>query len=92
MTLYLERSNQWADLLVVLSDIDEKDESRTVSERFIRLNDNKEYGYSGSEAWNITLQDCAHVFGSGHKIRLVIAGGSHPRYIRNLGLLGRLHR
>lgn len=33
----------------------------------------------------MTLRDAAHRFVAGTRIRLLIAGGSHPQYARNLG-------
>jgi predicted acyl esterase len=32
-----------------------------------------------------TLPDTAHRFAAGHRIRLQVSGGAHPRYARNLG-------
>ena len=33
----------------------------------------------------VRLPDTAHRFKNGHRIRLQISGGAHPRYARNLG-------
>ncbi|KAH8901550.1 CocE/NonD hydrolase [Thozetella sp. PMI_491] len=68
------------DLLVMLSEVDGKGVSRTVSERYIRLDPTR-----GPEPLHLELHDCAHKFQKGNRVRLYIAGGAHPRYIRNLG-------
>lgn len=70
-----------ADLLVLLSDCHANgDYSRTISENYLRLSKDR-----GSGALTLSLTDCAHQFNKSKRIRLLIAGGSHPRYIRNLG-------
>jgi predicted acyl esterase len=33
----------------------------------------------------VTLPDTAHVFLTGHSLRLQVSGGAHPRYARNPG-------
>lgn len=40
---------------------------------------------SWSDVVTLSLTDCAHRFCKGRKMRLLVAGGSHPRCIRNLG-------
>jgi hypothetical protein len=70
-----------ADLLVLLSEVDAKGRSTSITEKYLRL-DPQRYQTATIE---LTLIDCAHRFRKGCKIRLLLAGGSHPRYIRNLG-------
>lgn len=69
-----------ADLLVVLSEVEPTGMSHSISERYLRLDSR-----DNSQPIRLTLHDCAHQFRKGNKIQLLIAGGSHPRYIRNLG-------
>jgi hypothetical protein len=69
-----------ADLLVLLSEVNAKGFSRTISEQYLRLPVDRD-----DESLCLSLTDCAHRFQKGTRIRLIIAGGSHPRYIRNLG-------
>jgi putative CocE/NonD family hydrolase len=68
-----------ADVCVRLSDVDEKGRSRNVSDGYVRL------GPDRTQPLRLDLDAVAHRFGAGHRIRLLIAGGSHPRYARNLG-------
>jgi putative CocE/NonD family hydrolase len=69
-----------ADLFVRLSDVDERGRSRNVTEGYRRLN-----GVGPAE---LRLGDTAHRFRRGHRIRLLLAGGSFPQYARSLGTGG----
>jgi putative CocE/NonD family hydrolase len=68
-----------ADVFVRLSEVDAKGRSRNVSDGYVRL------GQDRTEQLHIDLDGIAHRFRAGHRIRLLIAGGSHPRFARNLG-------
>ncbi|KAJ2974399.1 hypothetical protein NQ176_g6077 [Zarea fungicola] len=81
ITLHHSTSHPHADLLVVVSDVQASGKSRSISEVYTRLDPTR----PGQGEVTLALADCAHRFLKGHKIRLLIAGGSHPRYIRNLG-------
>lgn len=70
--------NPHADVFVRLSEVDSRGRSRNVSEGFIRRVDQ-------DPTVRITLDAIAHRFRAGTRIRLMIAGGSHPHYARNLG-------
>ncbi|MCV7226513.1 CocE/NonD family hydrolase [Mycolicibacterium komossense] len=68
------------DVFVRLSEVDPKGRSRNVSDGFQR------YTGDGDRAGlRLELDDIAYRFRAGHRIRVIIAGGSHPRYARNLG-------
>lgn len=70
--------NPHHDIFVRISEVDAKGRSRNVSDGFLRLND-----HTGPV--RLELDAVAHRFGAGSRIRLLIAGGSHPRFARNLG-------
>lgn len=70
--------NPHVDVFVRVSEVDAKGTSRNVSDGYRRLADNL-----GSVS--IELDAVAHRFSAGSRIRLLIAGGCHPRYARNLG-------
>jgi uncharacterized protein len=40
---------------------------------------------AGERTVEATLPDTAHRFGAGHRIRLQVSGGAHPRFMRNTG-------
>jgi uncharacterized protein len=69
----------WADVSVRISEVDRKGRSRNISDGYVRL------GAGHPSPVRIELDAIAHRFRSGNRIRLVVAGGSFPRYARNLG-------
>ena len=72
--------NAHADLFVRLSDVAADGRSRNITEGFVRLDPGRAAG-----PVSLRLRATAHRFVAGHRIRLVIAGGSHPQFARNLG-------
>jgi uncharacterized protein len=72
--------NPHADLFVRISEVDPKGRSRNVSEGFVRLDPRRPGG-----TVQLTLDACAHRFSAGNRIRLLVSGGSFPRWERNLG-------
>ena len=78
--LYHSSDHPYVDLLIVLSEVGTAGTSHSISERYLRLDPLRD-----ADLIHLTLHDCAHKFHKGNKIRLLIAGGSHPRYLRNLG-------
>ena len=68
-----------ADVFVRISDVDERGRSRNVGDGYRRL----EPAVAGH--LRIDLDPVAHRFPAGHRIRLTVAGGSYPRFARNLG-------
>ncbi|MBP2453050.1 putative CocE/NonD family hydrolase [Mycolicibacterium lutetiense] len=70
--------NPHHDIFVRLSEVDAKGRSRNVSDGFLRLDD-----HTGPV--RLELDAVAHRFRAGSQIRVLIAGGSHPRFARNLG-------
>jgi putative CocE/NonD family hydrolase len=67
------------DLFVRVSEVDARGRSRNVSDGYRRLTA-PEHG-----PVRIKLDAIAHRFPAGTQIRVLIAGGSHPRFARNLG-------
>ncbi|MEU2042317.1 CocE/NonD family hydrolase [Nocardia niwae] len=66
-----------SDVFVRISDVDRKGRSRTVTETYRRRR--------GSGKLALTLNDSAYLFRKGHRVRLLVAGGSFPQYSRNPG-------
>lgn len=75
--------NPHADLFVRISEVDAKGRSHNVSDGFVRLDP----GHTGPTV-ALELDAVAHRFAAGHRIRLLVAGGSFPRWERNLGTDG----
>jgi putative CocE/NonD family hydrolase len=70
--------NPYNDLFVRISEVDARGRSRNVSDGYI-------CGTPDSGNVRIELDAIAHRFRAGSRIRVLIAGGSHPRFVRNLG-------
>ena len=69
-----------ADLFVRISEVDRQGRSQNVSDGFVRLDPDHRDGIVRLE-----LDPVAHRFAAGNRIRLLVAGGSFPRWERNLG-------
>lgn len=70
--------NPHVDVFVRVSEVDARGRSRNVSDGYRRLN-------QSLGTVRIDLDQIAHRFVAGSRIRLLIAGGCHPRFARNLG-------
>jgi uncharacterized protein len=78
------RDNPHADLFVRLCDVDQRGVSRNVCDGIVRLTEATPL----SATVTVSLLGAAHRFGPGHRIRLQVAGGAHPRFLRNPGTGG----
>lgn len=72
--------NPHADVFVRLCDVDVQGRSANFSDALVRLRPSREPG-----VLRIELDPCAHLLAAGHRLRLVVAGGAHPRWARNTG-------
>ncbi|MBU8811868.1 CocE/NonD family hydrolase [Mycolicibacterium goodii] len=73
--------NPHNDVFVRISEVDAKGRSRNVTDAFRRRT-----GQVGTpEPLRLEFDAVAHRFAAGTRIRLLVAGGSHPRFARNLG-------
>ena len=70
--------NRYNDLFVRVSEVDARGRSRNVSDGYLCATPD-------SRNLCIELDAVAHRFPAGSRIRVLIAGGSHPRFARNLG-------
>jgi uncharacterized protein len=79
--LRVTRDNPNADLFVRLCDVDRRGRSRNVCDGIVRL--------TAADPLTGTVRvgmiGAAHRFGRGHRLRLQVAGGAHPRFARNPG-------
>jgi uncharacterized protein len=74
------RTDRPADLFVRISEVDPQGRSQNVSDAFLRLDPAHRDG-----TVRIELDPVAHRFAAGNRIRLLVCGGSFPRWERNLG-------
>jgi len=79
--LFIRRDNAFADVFVRLCDVDEKGRSRNICDGIVRLT----AGDPLDGRISVSMIGAAHRFGSGHRIRLQVSGGAHPRFARNPG-------
>jgi putative CocE/NonD family hydrolase len=80
--LTVTTDNPRADLFVRLSDVDARGHSVNVTDILLHRTD----AVTGSPAAvTATLTPTAHRFRAGHRIRLLLAGGAHPRFARTPG-------
>ncbi|MGB8406760.1 MAG: CocE/NonD family hydrolase [Mycobacterium sp.] len=73
--------NPYRDVFVRISEIDARGRSRNLSDGFQRLTGDSD----GSQPIRLELDAVGHRLRAGSRIRVLIAGGCHPRYARNLG-------
>jgi uncharacterized protein len=70
--------NPYVDVFVRISEVDAKGRSRNVCDGYRRLADSTDHV-------GLELDAISHRFRAGTRIRVLIAGGSNPRFDRNLG-------
>ena len=81
--LFHSRDNRFADLFVRLCDVDPEGRSRNFSDAYLRLDPAS--AAEPAQRLELRLDACAHRLPAGHRLRLQVSGGSHPRYSRNEG-------
>jgi putative CocE/NonD family hydrolase len=79
--LSVTRDNPYADLFVRLCDVDPRSRSHNVCDGIVRLTEQDPL----SGVVRVSLSGAAHRFGPGHRLRLQVSGGAHPRFARNPG-------
>jgi putative CocE/NonD family hydrolase len=77
--LHLESSTEHFDVFARLCDFDRRGRSSNVCDGIIRC------GPGTPQPVCVELWPTAYRFAAGHRIRLQVSGGSHPRFARNLG-------
>ncbi|MBJ3783337.1 CocE/NonD family hydrolase [Devosia sediminis] len=74
-----------ADFFVRLNDVAPDGVSRNICDGFVRVTPETPRDADGRWRLTIPLHATAHTFLPGHRLRLLVASGAHPRYARNLG-------
>jgi putative CocE/NonD family hydrolase len=77
--LAYETDNPDFDVFVRLSEVDAQGRSRNVSDGFGRFHS------APDGPIRLELDPVAHRFSTGSRLRVLVAGGCHPRFARNLG-------
>ncbi|AGZ44857.1 CocE/NonD family hydrolase [Actinoplanes friuliensis] len=79
--LYASGSTGHFDLFVRVCDVDPADRSVNVCDGFVRLTPD----HADADPVRVVLGAAGHRFAAGHRIRLQVSGGAHPRFVRNYG-------
>ena len=85
--LHLISDNACCDVFARLCDVDTRGRSRNLTDQIVRSAPGQVTPGVAREV-SIPLTGVSHVFGPGHRIRLQVSGGAHPRFARNLGTDG----
>ena len=84
--LYVTSSSQFTDFFVRVCDVHPDGRSINVCDGLRRLQpSDPAAGDDGVRRVPIALWDTAYRFAAGHRIRVQVSSGAHPRYARNLG-------
>jgi putative CocE/NonD family hydrolase len=85
--LAIRSDRENTDFFVCLCDVDGRGRARQVSDGYLRLRSGRPAGdATGVRHINLECWPTAYRFRKGNRIRLIVAGGAHPRFARNLGL------
>jgi putative CocE/NonD family hydrolase len=84
--LWAAASSDYFDLFARVCDVDSEGRSWNVCDALARVApDRFERGADGAWRVGFDLWPIAHRFAAGHRIRLQVSSGAHPRYARNPG-------
>jgi putative CocE/NonD family hydrolase len=85
-TVHVRCDRAHFDLFLILCDVDKQGRPLHVSDGYLRLTpDLFPPDADGVRRIDLSCWPTAYRFRAGHRIRLIVASGAHPRYVRNLG-------
>lgn len=85
VTLYVASSLEHTDFFARLCDVDAGGRSFNICDQLVRITPKREREPDGGYRLELPLHATAHRFAAGHRVRLQVSSGAHPRYARNLG-------
>jgi putative CocE/NonD family hydrolase len=87
VALYARASEPHFDLFARVCDVDPEGASWNVCDALASVAPGRFEGPDATGAWRVEfdLWPIAHRFAAGHRIRLQVSSGAHPRYVRNPG-------
>lgn len=83
--IYARASSPNADLFVKLCDVDENGRSTNICDGYVHKTTGDPAVPDDIWRLNFKLHATAHTFLRGHRLRLIVCSGAHPRYARNTG-------
>jgi hypothetical protein len=84
-TVHVRTDLGHADVYVRLCDVDDKGGSRNVTDGLVRLRPGTPADADGVVTVEVPLDPTAYRFRRGHSLRVQVAGGAFPRFVRNHG-------
>jgi hypothetical protein len=84
--LFARASADWFDLFARVCDVDAAGVSRNVTDGLVSVAPDR-FERDDDGVWRVPVRlwPIGHRFAAGHRIRLLVASGAHPRYGRNPG-------
>jgi uncharacterized protein len=84
--LHVRSTLEHTDFFVRLCDVEPSGKSLNICDGLMRLTPSQwRRGDDGVGTLEVALWPAAHVFRRGHRIRVQVSSGAHPRFARNLG-------
>jgi hypothetical protein len=89
--LRVRGSSPYFDVFARLCDVDAAGHSWNVCDGLLRIGTGAGAdggGSAGAGGWaeiEVPMSSTAHRFAAGHRVRLQVSGGAHPRFARNTG-------
>jgi uncharacterized protein len=84
--VHFRSSAEHFDVFVRVCDVDRSDVSRNVCDALVRATPGRfQRGPDGVTHVVFSLWPTAHQFAAGHRLRVQVSSGAHPRYVRNPG-------
>ncbi|MEJ2886010.1 CocE/NonD family hydrolase [Actinomycetospora aeridis] len=85
-TVHLRAATEHLDVFVRVCDVDPRGRSVNVTDGLVRLAPGAPAAApDGTRAATVELWPTGHRFAAGHRLRLQVSGGAHPRYARHPG-------
>ena len=73
------------DVFARLCDVDAKGTSWNICDGLLRLDGTRPADADGWTGIEVPMSATAHRFAAGHRLRVQVSGGAHPRWARNTG-------
>jgi putative CocE/NonD family hydrolase len=85
LRLRVRGSSPHFDVFARLCDVDAKGRSWNICDGLLRLDGTRPADPGGWTEIEVAMSATAHRFAAGHRLRVQVSGGAHPRWARNTG-------
>jgi hypothetical protein len=85
LRLRIRGSSSDFDVFARLCDVDAKGTSWNICDGLLRLDGTRQADADGWTEIEVPMSATAHRFAAGHRLRVQVSGGAHPRWARNTG-------